>query len=126
MIEKPAYGSPCTHCGKCCEDQICPLGVHVLGQKEGPCPALQRDADGHSSCGLVVDPRHWSPTRVSTRGVKIMREAAAILIGSTGICDALTTAEPQPSPELREATIAKVKATPRVLAAMARTMWGIR
>ena len=55
MKAKPAFGSPCNHCGYCCTEQPCDLAVELLKCDLGPCVALEW-VDGKSACGLVRNP----------------------------------------------------------------------
>lgn len=41
--EKPKFGSPCNHCGLCCQSQICPAGEKAFPGLKPPCPALTPD-----------------------------------------------------------------------------------
>lgn len=93
-LEKPPYGSPCNKCGKCCEDQLCPLGSLLFNKQDGPCPALEHNADGTGTCGLVSDPKKWAPFRVAGNGEERMRKSALLLIGADSGCDALLKGEP--------------------------------
>ena len=47
---------PCTHCGKCCQEEVCPVGEILLRTTTPPCPALAKDKKGEYWCGLVVCP----------------------------------------------------------------------
>lgn len=91
---KPPHGASCTHCGLCCEATLCDLAQHVFGHEQGPCPALERDADGKSGCGLVNHPDRWLPVRAVVQGVRRMSEAALHLIGAGQGCDARFNGEP--------------------------------
>ncbi|GAI75613.1 unnamed protein product, partial [marine sediment metagenome] len=61
----------CTHCGKCCQDEVCPVGEIFTRTTKPPCPALAKDRDGKFWCGLIVCPttamhaetkfaKHWA------------------------------------------------------------------
>lgn len=51
MLDKPRFAAPCNNCGKCCETQLCVVGVSAFGQKQpAPCPALTKE----KLCGFVV------------------------------------------------------------------------
>lgn len=54
MIEKPPFRSPCNHCGKCCELQICEVGELAFPGATAPCPGIIAEADGRKLCGLVL------------------------------------------------------------------------
>lgn len=48
---------PCTHCGDCCRNEVCPIGEIFTHTTKPPCPALARDnKTGEYWCGLVVCP----------------------------------------------------------------------
>lgn len=91
---KPAHGQPCTHCGLCCLMTVCSLGRVVLGQAEGPCPALDFDADKKSSCGLIANPMAFAPLHTIAHGVENMTAAAKVILGSGDGCDARINSEP--------------------------------
>ncbi len=94
MLAKPAHGRPCNGCGRCCHDELCPLGARLFGRWHGPCPALQ-PAEGQSLvCGLVADPARHQPVRTLAHGREAMSKAAAVLIGAGFGCDAQTADEP--------------------------------
>lgn len=57
---KPAYGTPCNGCGACCIAIPCVLARDMIGAVEGPCPALERDADRYW-CGLIRAPHKHVP-----------------------------------------------------------------
>lgn len=56
MIDKPAYGSPCNHCGLCCRVKLCPAAEAIFSiYTPAPCPALFQDAGSDRQfCGLVL------------------------------------------------------------------------
>lgn len=84
LKQKPPHGAPCTRCGLCCVATLCPLALHVFGERAGPCPALLWDAANKSACRLTTDARLPEP----------MRAAALHLIGSGTGCDARFNGEP--------------------------------
>ena len=43
---------PCVRCGKCCEEEVCPVGDVVYETSAPPCPGL-RYKGGKAICGLV-------------------------------------------------------------------------
>lgn len=47
---------PCTHCGECCKEEVCPIGEIFTGTTKPPCPALAKDREGKYWCGLIVCP----------------------------------------------------------------------
>jgi len=123
--KKPPYGSPCSRCGVCCMASRCPLGQHVFGIEEpGPCPALTSLGEAGYGCGLVLDPRRFSPVRAATHGVETLRRAAFLLIDVGGGCDARINGEPR-----NEALAAEwdAKAAREAIALRhARQLWGQR
>jgi len=52
-IQKPRYGTPCNHCGICCQLELCHIAEIAFSGQSAPCPALQKCADGYL-CGLVA------------------------------------------------------------------------
>jgi hypothetical protein len=109
-IPKPAYGAACNGCGKCCMDQVCPLGRHFFGFPDwnGPCPALE-ERDGKYQCGLVVNISHWAPFMVARHGAAQLADGAAALIGAGFGCDAKVDGEAADS-EARARMLAAMKA----------------
>lgn len=51
--EKPLFGRPCNGCGYCCHEEVCRIGVAVLGPHEAPCQALVF-RDGRAWCDVVM------------------------------------------------------------------------
>jgi len=47
---------PCEHCGKCCTEEVCPVGEIFLRTTKPPCPALAKDKEGKYWCGIIVCP----------------------------------------------------------------------
>lgn len=75
MLEKkPRHGDPCNRCGLCCTASLCDLAKAIHGERQGPCPELQWDADG-SRCGLV------------DRTTGLVQEDVRLLINSGAGCD---------------------------------------
>jgi hypothetical protein len=66
---KPPYQASCNHCGLCCISKPCSIGKLMFKTEEGPCPALQRNPDGASGCGLIRDPAKYAPMRARIKGV---------------------------------------------------------
>jgi Fe-S-cluster-containing hydrogenase component 2 len=58
MAEKLKPGrKPCTHCGECCRQEICPIGEIFMRTTEPPCPALVKNPDTNDYwCGLITRP----------------------------------------------------------------------
>lgn len=52
------YNRPCTGCGKCCQIEICQVGLASLGLEntDGPCPALEWEY-GRYWCGIARNPQ---------------------------------------------------------------------
>lgn len=124
LEKKPPHGQPCTRCGLCCVAIVCPLGQVVFRRRAGPCPALRRDAESLSSCGLVDEPAVFAPMVALRAGVEMARAAAKLLIGSTTGCDARFNGEPPDEKfyeKLREFDRRNASALRR-----ARKVWGIR
>src|SRR5262249_25145409 len=85
MRSKPAYGSPCNHCGLCCQIGICRTGRLILRDIQGPCPALIEEGD-RFLCGLMTRPQDYAPVRTRIEGAERMRQAAKLLIGAGQGC----------------------------------------
>lgn len=65
VLNKPAFSEPCNRCGLCCRLSMCEFGESFLDNHAVPCPALEVEAYGRTSCGLLTHPsRHlrvqWS------------------------------------------------------------------
>lgn len=43
----------CIRCGRCCKEEICPLGEAAFGHIEAPCPALMKENEVYS-CEFVI------------------------------------------------------------------------
>lgn len=82
LDNKPPHGQPCNRCGVCCMAMPCELGRFLFQQKEGRCPALEKDGEGFG-CGLLQV------------GIPELRDAAMLLIGSGDGCDARFNGEPR-------------------------------
>jgi hypothetical protein len=83
MLEKkPRHGDPCNRCGLCCYASLCDVARAIHGDRRGPCPELQWDADG-SRCGLIE------------RSTGEAREDAKLLLNSGGGCDMILRGEPR-------------------------------
>ena len=48
----------CVRCGRCCLAEPCDLATEFLGS-DGACSALEQEADGLYSCGLVLHPSRY-------------------------------------------------------------------
>lgn len=59
-LQKPKLGSPCNHCGICCELSLCFVAqIQFPSRKgEGPCPNLHRADDGRKLCSLAMGESH--------------------------------------------------------------------
>lgn len=122
-LQKPAYGSACNRCGRCCVAELCPLSAKIFRRTEGPCPALSFDGE-KSMCGLVVDPGQFMAARTRRLGTQRMSSAAMLLIASGIGCDAQLEGEAD-NPEYR----AQTKAAARALGGLrseAFYAWGIK
>ncbi len=102
--------------------ELCPLAVVVFGEIPGPCPALEPIADGGGVCGLMQRPMAYVPISTMLHGSKAMGNAAALLLGAGGGCDALEENE-EPNKEFREMILARKYN--RSEARRARKLWGI-
>lgn len=57
---KPAEGDACNGCGVCCALETCPAARLRFLQRQGPCPALEWQAEeSRYRCGLVMRPAHY-------------------------------------------------------------------
>jgi hypothetical protein len=121
VLEKPAYGSPCNACGKCCQDELCALAKKIFGANPGPCPALSEVGEGYG-CGLILTPQLFAPIPTSIYGEDAMSKAAALLCAAGAGCDAQGFDE-----TVDEAVRAKVlgatRALPEAKIERARQMW---
>ena len=51
---KAKFGTPCTHCGRCCANEICDLMLAVAPDSQPPCPELGYSKDSNQfACRLV-------------------------------------------------------------------------
>jgi len=83
MLErKPRHGDACNRCGLGCYAALCDVARLIHGNRVGPCPELQWDADG-SRCGLIE------------RSTGEAREDAKLLINSGNGCDMILRGEPR-------------------------------
>lgn len=125
LKDKPPHGAPCNRCGLCCMATLCPLAQHVFRRSErGPCPALTRDADGLSVCGLIAEPMKHARVVAMTHGVEATGAAAAVLNGAGTGCDARFEGEP-----INEQFYEQLREHDRVNASKvrrARKLWGVR
>jgi hypothetical protein len=55
--EKPAFGTPCNHCGWCCLTEVCPAGQDLGQDKYAiPCKFLRGEGKEQKHyCGLMID-----------------------------------------------------------------------
>lgn len=51
--ERKVNAVKCIRCGKCCETQICDLGIMAFKTTEYPCPGLSFK-NNIAECGLVI------------------------------------------------------------------------
>jgi hypothetical protein len=58
LPRKPLPGKPCNGCGLCCHLARCPVSIDLIGEGDGPCPALEY-SDGRYWCGIVLHPRKY-------------------------------------------------------------------
>jgi len=55
VLQPPGVGAPCNGCGFCCREEVCGLGLEVLGAgAQAPCLFL-RERDGRTFCGVVEE-----------------------------------------------------------------------
>lgn len=92
---------------------------------DGPCPALGYDKAGKSYCGLIVNPRQFSPIRVAIHGAAALREGAIVLTGAGLGCDALAEGDSRP-PGAQAGLLAKANAIPSRAVTKAFMAWGLR
>ena len=53
--DRPVMGARCNGCGDCCVQEVCGLGIEVLGESaQAPCPLL-RQHDGRFWCGVIEE-----------------------------------------------------------------------
>jgi hypothetical protein len=116
---KPAYKSPCTHCGLCCSKKPCSIGKLMFATDEGPCPALQWDPDGASACGLIRDPARYAPTRARIKGPTALRAAMKLLVAAGKGCQVRSREEP-----IDKDWVARARCTAEE-GIKARKIWGI-
>jgi hypothetical protein len=57
----------------------------------------QFESSVSSSCGVIVSPQKFCPTRARIHGTEATRQAAIVLIGAGAGCDALLIGEDRPS-----------------------------
>jgi hypothetical protein len=124
---KPAFGSPCNGCGRCCEEELCSVAEGVFEQRRGPCPALLLDVvTKRSLCGLMIHPEMFAPEATDRYGRKDMGQAVALLVGVGHGCDAIAPDEPEPSPAILRMIESRAQAIPLELAHLARRLWGVQ
>src|SRR3990172_556441 len=49
------YPKPCVQCGKCCREEVCPIGQLLIRTTTPPCPALEK-GEGKYWCGITRHP----------------------------------------------------------------------
>lgn len=122
--EKPPYGHPvCNGCGRCCQEELCPLASFVFLQIEGPCPALE-DVGDRFSCGLVNHPEQYAPFRSAAMGRNALSRAATLMIGVGVGCDGQLESEEGSNPEYR-ARLESLKPGIKRKVAQALHVWGV-
>ena len=122
-LPKPPHGAPCNNCGRCCKDQICPLGQRIFGKPWlRQCPALIGPQDeGVYVCELVAHPDHYIAAMPSE--VADLSAAAGLLLGAGLGCDCLDFAHERPNLRWRRETKSKLlKLTNDIQAA--KLLWG--
>jgi len=108
MLErKPRHGDPCNRCGLCCYASLCDVARVIHGNRAGPCPELQWDADG-SRCGLIE------------RSTGEAREDAKLLINSGNGCDMILRGEQRNHRYVAQRDAADIKNGERLTAARRR------
>lgn len=60
ILQKPLWKEPCNLCGLCCRMEPCAPAQILMEQFEGACRALESNADGTTSCGIVTDPLKYT------------------------------------------------------------------
>lgn len=58
-LTKPLKGSPCNGCGLCCAQEVCEIGIGILGSVPPPCPLLVY-REGRTFCGAVEQGTNFS------------------------------------------------------------------
>lgn len=92
LPEKPAYASPCNHCGLCCTLQLCQAAQMAMPEAKAPCPALliedSVEPPHHkvALCGMVV-------TEATMTGRNDIAKALGIGCGCSMMDDGTTEAE---------------------------------
>lgn len=136
--DKAPHGQPCTNCGRCCEQEVCPLGMTVffgLSRDEilamggagfpGPCPALTFTLDGRSQCGVAMRPEMYHPAGAARYGRAAMSGAAAHLLAVGKGCDARFAGEKQDREFLRRGRSDAETDEHLRKSAVAMVMWGM-
>ena len=126
LKEKARYGTPCNSCGQCCQASLCPLASALLRMPlgaPGPCPMLEFDSRGESSCGVVRRPGAFAPVKTRIHGAEAMRKAALYLIGAGFGCDGLTEDEPD-DPVFRARMTAEAEST-QEMRYLSMRAWGL-
>jgi hypothetical protein len=52
LVEQVVMQNPCTRCGECCQNEVCPMGEAVYKTPVTPCPGLKFNSK-KSSCELM-------------------------------------------------------------------------
>lgn len=130
----PGHGKPCTHCGLCCQVEICHLGIAVFAPDDlttdvlpntlpGPCPALERDGDIFH-CGLMANPASYVPELARLVTAATLQASAKYLMGAGLGCDMKVQGEPRD--EVYEAACVKARRDQRHIAEAASRVWGLK
>jgi len=70
MPTKAKFSEPCTHCGICCQTELCTLGQLVFPSSSAPCPGILQK-QGKIQCGLVLmeTAAHTKPLFATALGI---------------------------------------------------------
>lgn len=52
-LSKPRLHEPCNGCGFCCQNEVCELGLLIVGSHQAPCEMLVYK-DGRTFCGAAL------------------------------------------------------------------------
>ena len=115
---KPAYGSPCNGCGRCCEAKACELSKAIWAADV--CPAIERTPDGHR-CGLMTRPVHYV-TKLRRHGTAKLAAAARLILRSGLGCDARYTGEANPAFDKKRSAF---RSNCAAALSKARRLWGL-
>jgi hypothetical protein len=85
-LPKPAFGSPCNGCGRCCLAEQCAISLEIFDVRP-VCPALEPLGD-RLICGLMAHPLTFFPDVPAEKGAA-WSEFFRLAIGSGLWCDAV-------------------------------------